>query len=101
MTINENDSGQKIVSMALWKGLSIVGATFLISVIGTAFAIAGVLNNDHFRLNALADKLDENTVEIRNKVDKEYVDMRLKNIDENVRQVSIKIDKILSLYLVK
>lgn len=50
---------QREFTINIWSALGILGAAILVSVVGTAFAIGGTLNSDHFVLQSTAQAVTE------------------------------------------
>lgn len=49
----------KEITVNLWTALGIISAAVLVSIVGTAFAIGGTLNSDHFILQSTAQAVTE------------------------------------------
>lgn len=44
------DTQGRTLTVDLWKALGVLGTAVLVSIVGTAFAVGGMLNSDHFLL---------------------------------------------------
>lgn len=59
MPAQPTQSFNTTVKINLFALLGLIGTTFVVSIIGTAFAVGGVLNSDHFLLSTTARAVDE------------------------------------------
>lgn len=63
---------QHIIQISFWKAVSVISGAVLVTIVGTTFAVARVINSDHFLLARTVDdvsqlkerKLDANIYEI-------------------------------------
>lgn len=51
---HETAPNTKTLTVSIWTALGILGSAILVSVVGTAFAVAGTANSDHFLLQSTA-----------------------------------------------
>ena len=62
MTVKKNETiavmaQEQAYQISAWKAVSILAGSVLISVVGTAFALAGTLNSDHFLTVSNTDRI--------------------------------------------
>lgn len=50
---------QKIIQVSFWKAATILASAVLVSIVGTAFTVARVINSDHFLLARTVDDVAE------------------------------------------
>ncbi len=48
---------EQAYQISAWKAISILAGAVLVSVVGTAFAVAGTLNSDHFLTVSNTDRI--------------------------------------------
>ena len=104
MTFKKNGQGQKVITVGLFKALSIVGTAILVAIVSTAFATVGILNGDHFALianaNDIAD-LQENSAtktELSNAINSfnDYRRIEEKRFDE----IKTSLDTLIKIHLI-
>lgn len=62
MTVKKNETiavmaQEQAYQISAWKAVSILAGSVLVSVVGTAFALAGTLNSDHFLTVSNTDRI--------------------------------------------
>lgn len=55
--IGKNEEGTRYIQVSFWKAAATVATAVLVSVVGTAFALAGTLNSDHFLTVSNTDRI--------------------------------------------
>ena len=61
------------LQISFWKALSILASAILVTIVGTAFTVGGVLNSDHFTLVSAIENIERLEEE---KVDQDIYDLQ-------------------------
>lgn len=79
------------LQISFWKALSVLAGAILVTIVGTAFTVGGILNNDHFITLANArnievlqeEKVDQDVYDVQ----QEAIIKQLETLNETVEEV--------------
>lgn len=80
------------LQISFWKALSILATSVLVTIVGTAFAVGGVLNSDHFTLVSAIEDIDRLEEE---KVDQDVYDLQQEAILKQLKTLNTNMEKVL------
>lgn len=77
-----------VIEVGFFKALAIISGAILVSIVGTAFALVGTANSDHFALITTTNKVD--AIE-KNYVSRELMDVKFQEIIRRLDNIEKKI----------